>query len=219
MKRLFTLLSMVMIGLIGFSQIVITEISYNGPESGTDTTEFIELYNKTNASINMMGYTFTSGVVHTFPNVSIPANGYLVVALDSVAIMNVFGASAIEWTSGGLSNGGEPIALKDASGNLIDSLRYDDNSPWPAGGTAAGAPDGGGATIVFCDTSLDNTNGANWSASTHTVTGKIVNGKQVYGSPGMADSACFTTPPPPAPINLAAISAVTTNDTLGVPDS
>ena len=98
------------LALAGFSQIIITEISYNGPEAGSDSTEFIELYNKTSSAINMTGYKFTSGVVYTFPNVSIPANGYLVIAVDSVAIFNTFGASARQWTSGGLSNGGEPIA-------------------------------------------------------------------------------------------------------------
>ncbi|MBD79042.1 MAG: hypothetical protein CL840_09000 [Crocinitomicaceae bacterium] len=219
MKKLFTLFIALTVGLISYSQIVITEISYNGPEAGSDSTEFIELYNKTSSSINLTGYKFTSGVVYTFPNVSIAANGYLVIAVDSAAIMNVFGVSARQWTSGGLSNGGEPIALKDSSGNLIDSLRYDDNSPWPGGGTSAGSPDGGGATLVFCDTSKDNSLGANWKASTHTVSGKIVNGKQVYGSPGKVDSACTAGPPPPPSFPLYPIGTLTTNNSSGVADS
>ena len=218
MKKLFTILMTLSLGLAGFSQIVITEISYNGPESGTDSTEFIEFYNKTSSSINLTGYTISSGVNYTFPNVSIAANGYLVVSVDSVAIKTVYGASAYQWT-GGLSNGGESIALKNSSGKTIDSLRYDDNSPWPGGGTSAGSPDGGGASLVFCDTSKDNAAGANWKASTHTVTGKIINGKQVYGSPGKADSVCFTTPPPPKAVKYYPIATVATDNSTGIPDS
>jgi len=213
MKNFTTLLLTVLVSAVCFGQIIITEISYNGPESGSDSTEFIELYNKTSSSINMNGYQFTSGVIYTFPNVSIAANGYLVIAVDSAAIFNVFGATARQWTGGGLSNGGEPIALKDGSGNLIDSLRYDDASPWPT------SPDGGGATLVYCDTSKDSKLGSNWLASTHTVTGKIVNARQVYGSPGKTDSACAATPPPPFIPQLRTIGTVAKDDALGVPDS
>ncbi len=169
--------------------IVISEINYNGPEVGTDTTEFIELHNTSSAPVNLLGCKFTSGVTYTFPNIAINAGGYLVIALDSVAINNVFGVSAYQWTGGGLSNGGEPIAIKDASNNMIDSLRYDDNLPWPDGPVD---PDGGGSTIVLCDPNSDNTVGANWTISTSLVSGVIVNAKQVYGSPGAADAGCST---------------------------
>lgn len=168
--------------------IVITEISYNPPESGSDSTEYIELYNNGSTTVDLAGYSFTSGVVHTFSTYMLAPGAYLVVAVDSVAINNVYGVSAIQWSSGGLSNGGEPIALKDNLGNLVDSLRYDDNSPWPDG-TAPGAPadpDGSGPSIRLCDPNADNTDGANWSTSDEMVTYPLVNGKQVYGSPGSA---------------------------------
>jgi len=168
--------------------IVISEINYNPPESGTDSTEYIELYNTSSAPVNLLGCKFTSGVVYTFPNISIDAGGFLVVAMDSVAMNNRFGINAYQWTSGGLSNGGEPIAIKDASDNMIDSLRYDDIAPWPVGPVN---PDGGGTTIVLCDPNADNTIGTNWSASSSILSGVIVNGKQVYGSPGSTDDACM----------------------------
>ncbi len=169
--------------------IVITEISYNPPESGADTTEFIELYNYGNIAIDLTGYSFTSGVVYTFPNVSIAAESYLVVAGDSVAMQNRFGVSSVlQWQSGGLSNGGEPIALRSGSGEFIDSLRYDDNSPWPI------EADGDGYTIVLCDHTSDNTDGANWSLSGNQVSGLLINGKSVFGSPGSADSGCVNVP-------------------------
>ena len=164
--------------------IVITEINYNPAESSNDSTEFIEIHNTSSAPVNLLGYKFTSGVVYTFPNISINAGGYLVITGDSVALNNRFGIHAYQWSSGGLSNGGEPIALKDASNNLIDSLRYDDNAPWPT------SPDGDGSTLVLCDPNSDNKIGSNWSASSTILSGVIVNSKQVYGSPGVADDVC-----------------------------
>ena len=188
MNKIFTFLSL-FVAMASFAQtgVRITEINYNGPESGTDSTEFIELYNPTGAAINLNGYQFTSGIVYTFGNVSIPSMGFVVVAVDSIAMQNAFGATAYQWTAGGLSNGGEPIALKDASGVLVDSLRYDDNSPWPT------SPDGDGPTLVLCDLTVSQTDGANWDTSSTSV-GTIVNGKMVYASPGAIDASCSTTP-------------------------
>lgn len=170
------------------AQIVITEISYNPPESGSDSTEYIELYNVGSTAVDLAGYSFTSGVVHTFSTYILAPGAYVVVAVDTGAMRNVYGVSSIQWNSGGLSNGGEPIALKDNLGNLVDSLRFDDNSPWPDG-TATGDPadpDGSGPSIRLCDPNSDNTNGANWSTSDEMVSYPLVNGSQVYGSPGSA---------------------------------
>ena len=183
MKTLFTTLFLLLIKISFFQaqNIIITEINYNGPESGIDSTEFIELYNNTNAAINLNGYSFSSGITHTFGNKIINSGEYFVVGTDSSAIRKTFNVSIQDqWTSGGLSNAGEPITLKDNLGVTIDSLRYDDSAPWP------NSPDGNGPTLRLCDITSDNTDGNNWSASTEIVTGRIVNGKQIYGSPSSA---------------------------------
>lgn len=212
MKRIFTFLSL-FLALSTYAQtgVRITEINYNGPESGTDTTEFIEIYNPTSAAINLNGYQFTSGVVYTFPNISIPSMGFVVVGMDSVAMLNVFGVASYQWTSGGLSNGGEPIALKDANGVLVDSLRYDDVSPWPT------KPDGDGPTLVLCDLQADQKLGTSWDTSS-TATGVIVNGKAVFGSPGALDASCNSTPPTPTN-PVYDISVINNTDANGVADS
>ncbi len=51
------------------AEIVITEIMYNPPESGTDSLEFIELYNKGVEVENLGGYYFADGIIYTFPSV------------------------------------------------------------------------------------------------------------------------------------------------------
>lgn len=177
---------MVLLGVQAFAQdLIITEISYNPAESGSDSTEYIEIYNNSASSIDLSGYNFTSGVVYTFySGASIAAGDYFVVAVDSVAMLNTYGILAdAEWTSGGLSNGGEPIALKDAGGVLVDSLRYDDVAPWPT------TADGSGTSIVLCDVLSNNEDGTNWQDS-QTSVGIIVNGQNVFGSPGADDAAC-----------------------------
>jgi|GEM_PF-3207107 len=167
------------------TDLVITEIMYNPPESGSDSTEFIEIFNSGSGVVDMTGFSFTNGIVYTFPsNVVLNSGEYIVVAVDSVAIENTFGYSnAYQWTSGGLSNGGEPITLKDNTGAIIDTLRYDDVAPWP------GSPDGDGSSLVLCDPTVNNEDGSNWIASGNSI-GLVVNGHDLKGSPGAADSGC-----------------------------
>ncbi|NCP46491.1 MAG: lamin tail domain-containing protein, partial [Flavobacteriales bacterium] len=54
------------------ADLVITEIMYNPPESGTDTSEFIEIYNNGASAINLQDFTCTGGI-YTFPNVNLAA--------------------------------------------------------------------------------------------------------------------------------------------------
>ena len=215
MKNLYLLVMLAFVSLTGWAQsdLVITEISYNPPESGSDSTEFIEIYNNGSSTINLGGYQFTSGVIYTFPSsASINAGDYVVVAIDSVAMQNVYGVTAYQWSSGGLSNGGEPIALKDNTGTLMDSLRYDDNSPWPT------SPDGSGPSLILCDPNSDNTLGTSWDSATTIVSGVIVNGHQIYGSPGAANT-CSAVTPPPSTTPLYPISVINNTDVDGVADS
>lgn len=167
------------------ASLIITEINYNGPESGTDTSEFIEFVNAGGTTINLDGYSFVEGVLHTFTaNDSITSGQYYVIAFDSSAFRNRYGINADAiWTSGSLSNSGEDITLVDNLGRTLDSVDYENTTPWPSG-NAAGQPNGGGASIELADSTLDNNMGTNWRASADLVLGQIVNGLQVYGSPG-----------------------------------
>ena len=186
MKNIFTLLVLI-IGFNAFSQnLIITEISYNGPESGTDSTEFIELYNNTSSPIDLTGYSFSSGVTHSFySGATIPAGGYYVIAVDSMAIFYTFGYLPNAQFTGGLSNSGEAVTIINGSGIVQDSVFYDDIAPWPT------SPDGSGPSLALCDVTLDNNNGANWFAST-TNAGIVVNGFSVFGSPGAEDAVCIS---------------------------
>ncbi len=162
------------------SDIVITEIMYNPPEGGADSLEFIELYNNGPIAENLGGYYFSAGISYIFPSVEIAPGEFLVTAINASAMQNTFGVSTYQWTSGGLSNGGELIMLMDASGNTIDSVHYDDASPWPT------SPDGSGPSLILCDPASNNSIGSNWQASANFVMNNG-NGDPIYATPGFTE--------------------------------
>lgn len=170
----------------GFSQssLIISEIMYNPPEAGADSTEFIEIYNNSTTTIDLTDYTCTGGV-YTFPAVSLPAGAYYVITNNSSAFTNVFGFAPDGVFTNGLSNNGESIVLKDNMGTVIDSVYYSETAPWPATGPA----DGGGASLELCNPNSDNNNGASWNIST-TPVGIIVNTFEIFASPGAANFCC-----------------------------
>jgi len=170
--------------------IVISEIMYNDPASGIDYLEFIELYNNGPNAVDLHGYQFSAGIVHAFDTTQMLNPGaYLVLAADADSFATVFGFVPMEWNSGGFSNSGEPVALLDSSGNLVDTVNYDDTGSWP------GQADGGGPSLELCDPVADNMNPANWAAST-TFAG-LWHGDSVWATPGLPNC------PPPGPDTVA----------------
>lgn len=167
------------------AQVVINEIMYNPPETGTDSLEFIELYNAGTSAVDLTGYQFTSGITFTFPTISIASENFLLLAVNSTAFDNTFGVSSIQWTSGSLNNGGEALVLVDAQGALVDSVQYDDATPWVT------SPDGNGPSLELIDPALDNALAQNWDSCSTTTT-VFIGGIEVFATPGAVNSV--TTP-------------------------
>ncbi len=194
------------------AQFTITEISYNPPESGPDSLEYIEITNTADFGASLAGFYFSEGVEYTFGDVMVPSGAAVVVAIDSVVMFNNFGVQTLQWTDGALTNSGEDIILNAPDSSVMDVVDYSASSPWPsfADGTA-----GAGASIELCDPNTDNNDGANWIASTNDV-GVEINGRKLYGSPGAENMTdCNLVVEFPAyPIGL-----VTTIDGDGVADS
>ncbi len=158
-------------------ELVINEINYNPPEAGTDTLEFIEIYNAGDNQIDLEGFSFGAGVTYTFQNGDVVAAGdYFVVAVNATAFEAFYGFAAdAEWTSGGLSNGGEAITLLGADAAVLDEVTYSDTGDWPS------LPDGNGPSLELIAPSLDNSMGSNWSPSAAD-----------YGTPGAQNSVYNT---------------------------
>jgi hypothetical protein len=156
--------------------IVINEIMYH-PASELDAHEYIELANIGDGPVNLSGWSFTSGFSYTFPDVSIPAGEYLIVAADPTeftALHGVVPQLTGGWT-GSLSNSGERIRLADAEGNQVDELSYADQGDWATrtqvritgedGWAWESDHDGGGSSLELVHARLTNKSGQNWQSS------------------------------------------------------
>ncbi len=171
------------------SNLVITEIMYNSPESGTDTLEFIEFQNANATPLRLLGCSISDAIVFHFPDTTLAPSAYFVACVSSRAFQNVYGGTAVQWTSGGLTNGGEIITVRDGLNNIVDQVTYDDVAPWPTQGN------GLGRSIVLCSPNNNNAVASNWFAAT-TATGDVINGQAMFANPGVADPGvyCFQTP-------------------------
>jgi hypothetical protein len=117
--------------------IVINEFMY-APVTAAATAngvEYIELHNAGDRQISLDNWSL-DGVNYRFPDVSIPAGGFvLVVGVDPDAFRAAYGdvpgVAVVGPYDGGLDNGGERISLYADSGMLIDHVNYDNETPWP----------------------------------------------------------------------------------------
>ena len=114
----------------------------DGPE------EWIELYNRSDAVVELSGWSLDEAVGFEFPEgTMIEPNGFLVVANDS------------EGFSGSLDNSGETVLLRDQNRNPADKVRYYDGGRWPA------YADGGGSSLELRNPHADNSIAEAWAAS------------------------------------------------------
>lgn len=194
------------------AQVIINEISYNPPESGTDSLEYIELFNAGNSEVDLTGWHFTSGVEDTFPAVQLAPGEYFVTAINAAAVNTVFHINVHQWSDGALNNSGESIILVDAGGNFIDSVAYDDADPWPI------EADGTGPSLELKPLSTDNNDGANWQAS-GGATGVIINGSEVFGTPGAQNSGGGSTGGPAVTVEVAHLDFTPQHVVIAVGDS
>ncbi len=132
--------------------IVISEINYNPaaptPEElasiGTldnDDFEFLEILNRGESTVNLLGAHFTNGLDFEFPEYEIEPGERVVVARDLAAFELRYGTDATvlgSFTDGGLSNGGEELAIADLAGNTLVEFEYDDGSLWPQNADGVG---------------------------------------------------------------------------------
>ena len=143
----------------------------------------------------------TEGVDLVFPaGTTIPAGGYLVITASLAAFEAVYpGVAAIEWTGGGLNNGGDEIKLETAGGVEVDVVAYDDGSVDDLADVWPNEPDGDGASLELIDSTLDNADFNSWKVSAAT-----------GGSPGTANVLVDVTGPvvsSVAPVDGAVVPA------------
>ena len=148
-----------------YQDLVINEIHYNPVDlvNPPDTTsgrnfEFIEIKNCGSTAVNMRDMYFEKGIRLQFEeDLVIQPNGFVVLAEDDFWFQQKYGFAPDATYAGKLDNGGENLWLVDPFDNIADSLRYNDNEPWP------GTADKGFYSLALKDCSTDNAIGTNWS--------------------------------------------------------
>lgn len=150
------------------NDVIINEIMYHhapqavpGAVPASDGEEWIELYNRGSATVDLAGWELVDAVAYTIPaGIALPAGGYLVVARKSAKLRALYPAMAIIGDFvGRLDNTSGNIVLRNACGNPVDSVRYFDGGRWPS------RPDVGGSSLELRDPSADNSAAEAWAAS------------------------------------------------------
>ncbi len=142
--------------------IILTEIHYNPSAGQGPDQEFIELYNTDSLNpFDLQGFVFSAGIGHTFTvSTVISPNGYLLLAHPNATYNPAtLGCDVVAWTSGRLDNAGETLTLQNSLAEIVNSVTYDDASPWPT------EPDGLGYSLGLYDVALPNSQPANWRTS------------------------------------------------------
>jgi hypothetical protein len=155
------------------------------PSVGLPSGEFVELYNPGNAARSLQNWTFEDATTTiTLPNVTIPANGYLILCnrADTNAY-KVFGKT-VGVTLPSLNNTGDLLKLKDPDETEIDVVDY--KLAW----FQDAQKDDGGYSLEQINPSLKCSDASNWKASNALI----------GGTPGTANSIFQNIPDVAAPI-------------------
>jgi len=116
--------------------VVINEVQYDSVQSGTDSAwEWIELFNRTGGAIDIEGWEIEDNYgKDALPSLVLPPGGYGILAATRSFYENFPSyAGVIAFVEdgrigNGLSNEGDHLILRDASGKAIDALSYGDDN-------------------------------------------------------------------------------------------
>ncbi|WP_323788179.1 lamin tail domain-containing protein [Psychroserpens sp.] len=142
--------------------VIITEIMQN-PDAVSDANgEYFEVYNPTKLPINLKGWTIKDALADATPHVIasdliVPADGFVVLARNSVLATN--GNVMVDYQYGStiLNNTSDALILEDGENTEIDRTVYDGGPVWP---------NPTGASMEYVGSNIqDNNDGSLWAAA------------------------------------------------------
>lgn len=167
--------------------VMVNEVAWAGT-AASSSDEWIELYNPGPVSVNLSQWLLTDegDLEVTFPaGLIIPANGFLLLERTDDSTVSDMAADLIY--TGGLSNEGETLTLRDALGNVVDTANAD-GSTWPAGSADAYA------SMERLAVAPDAA--SNWRTHAGAQNGLDADGNPIRGTPRGINSAYLPTPTP-----------------------
>ena len=181
------------------SEVVINEIMYH-PITEDSDDEYVELHNRSSATVDLSGWRFTDGIDFEFPaGASLFPGGYAIVARDPARMLANYpglGATLVYGPfEGALANGGERLALgrpgtilsTNAVGvTMTNRVSFDcDEVTYGNGGRWGKWSDGLGSSLELIDPHSDHLRPSSWADSDETAkaewstiefTGRLDNG-------------------------------------------
>jgi hypothetical protein len=153
--------------------VILNEIHYDSADK-TSREEFVELFNRSEAPVDLDAWFISGGIDFEFPaGTRIEPGFYLVVAEDPERLEAVFGLlGALGPYRGSLSASGERIFLRRPDGSIEDLVEYDDEFPWPV------ASSGEGSSLERIHPDLDADLAGHWRASGFS--GRIPSERRVF---------------------------------------
>ncbi|MDP6634354.1 MAG: lamin tail domain-containing protein, partial [Phycisphaerae bacterium] len=172
-------------------ELTVTEINYN-PHAPTNDElatqqvgdlpfkssdfEFIELYNTTGHTIDLLDVEFSRGVEVTISSgqqTTLPTGQYALIVANLSAFEARYGTglNVMGVFTGSLDNSGEMLTFGHPVEATLQELVYNDAGAWP------NRADGGGSSLELIDLQGDYADGSNWRSSS-----------EYGGSPGFAGS-------------------------------
>ena len=144
----------------GTGQVFINEVLLNEP--GSDVTgEFVELVNTGTAAVDLSGWSVSdsASVRHTFASGTSVAAGKAVVVFGGAAGIpsGTVGAVAASTGTLGLSNSGDTVTLKNASGTAVDTATLASSLAGTDGVSANRSPDASASGSFVLHTSVSGT--------------------------------------------------------------
>ncbi len=144
---------------VGGAGVVFNEL-YVQPGNAADPHEFIELFNRSNQTIDLGDWEIRGGIRFKFSDgIELSPGSFQVVAENPLALEEAFGVASLGPFSGSLSNEGESLRLEDSNGEIVDLVDFELGFPWPT--IAAG----GGSSLELLHPDLDNNVGLAWRSS------------------------------------------------------
>lgn len=167
------------------AHVVINEIFYHAPQDLTEL-QWVELFNNGNEAVDLKGWSLAKGIKFHFPaGTRLAPGAFLVVSRNAAVFQQAYGKAPSAVFEKTLKPKGEQIDLKNAAGEVVDSVKFADRSPWPV------EADGHSASLErICPTAPGNSPN-NWAASP-----VIPNGERPGGTPGATNSVYQATLPP-----------------------
>ena len=166
--------------------LVINEINYNS-SSSFDSEDWIEIYNNSDEIHDISNWKLkdeNDNNIFIFPeNLTVTNDDYFVICRDSASFRNLYGENIkiVGNFNFGLNNSGDLIRIYNKNDELIDSVRYSDDEPWPE------KSDGMGSTLELINPDLDNSFAANWKSSVERGTPGAKNSSFIVGVDKLRD--------------------------------